>query len=276
VPAPPKTRRYSNRPAAAKAPTADVTSAGSFNRAVLLLRCVGQEAHRGVSLKDIVARTGLPRPTIHRTLQALIGFSWIERDASNQYFLGRDLVSLGLAAMTRYPIGRFADPVLARLALEIDQTVYLTLRVGDDSVCVARHEPKNRIQTLVLRIGNREPLGLGAGGMAMLASLPKLEADRTIAINMPRYRKRKGFDGRAFLNAYELTKTRGYAIHDGLFREGISGIGVAIKDTATYPVAGISTAFMSNWLDRNERDNCASLLQEAAASLSKKLFLMEK
>ena len=112
--------------------------------------------------------------------------------------------------------------------------------------------------------------------MAMLASLPKLEADRTIAINMPRYRKRKGFDGRAFLKAYELTKTRGYAIHDGLFREGISGIGVAIKDTATYPVAGISTAFMSNWLDRNERDNCANLLQEAAASLSKKLFLMEK
>lgn len=254
----------------------DRATAGSFNRAALLLRAIAQDAPRGASLRDLVTRTGLPRPTIHRVLRLLADSNWIERDDDAQFYLGRDLVGLGLAAMVRHPLQRIADPALARLAEDIDQTIYLTLRVGDDAVCVARHEPQDRIQTLVLQVGTREALGTGAGGMAILAALPEQEAQRIIAANIRRYRQRKGFDEAGFREAYTLAQRRGYALHDGLFREGISGIGVAIRDAARHPLAAISTAFVSEWLNQNEREHCATLLQETAANLSRELLSLAR
>ncbi|OAF06693.1 hypothetical protein AYJ54_19435 [Bradyrhizobium centrolobii] len=247
--------------------------AGSFNRAVLILRSLAQDAHRGTSIRDIVIRTGLPRPTVHRVLNQLMDANWIEEGDGAQIYLGKDLACLGLAAIVRHPLQRIADQALERLAREMEQTVYLTLRVGYEAVCLARYEPENPIQTLVLQVGTREALGIGAGGMAILASLHESEARQIIEKNMQRYRQRSNFDEAAFQRAHDVARSRGHAAHDGLFRKGLSGIGVAVKDAAKNPLAAISTAFVSDWLDQSQRDHCAKLLQKAAADLSDELSL---
>jgi DNA-binding IclR family transcriptional regulator len=246
---------------------------GSLHRAVQLVRAVARGRAAGASLKDLVGATGLPRPTIHRVTQMLIDVGWLERDRENRrFFLGREVHSLGLVAALRHPIERIAAAELARLAHETGQTIYMLTRAGDDSVCVARHESTARIQTLVLQVGTREPLGIGAGSMALLAALPQDDAEQAIMRNMARYRRNERFDEPSFRRALSEARTRGFASHDGLFIRGVSGIGVAVRDESGYPLAAISTAFVTDWLDTSQREQLARRIEAGAGMIAAALI----
>lgn len=259
--------------AQAGAPVRGGDPVGSLNRAVQLMRAVARGRAAGASLKDIVSATGLPRPTIHRVTQMLIDVGWLERDRdSRQFFLGREIHGLGLVAALRHPIERLAAAELARLAHETGQTIYMVTRAGDDTVCVARHESTARIQTLVLQVGSREPLGIGAGSMALLAALPAADAEQAIARNLPRYRRDERFDEAGFRRALGDARTRGFASHDGLFIRGVSGIGVAVRDESFYPLAAISTAFVTDWLDAGQRESLARRIEASARAIASGLL----
>ena len=85
------------------------SSAGSLNRAVILLTAIARGSSKGSLLTELVARTALPRPTIHRVLDTLMELGWVERDPQTQRFnLGPDLAALGYSAISRHPIERIA------------------------------------------------------------------------------------------------------------------------------------------------------------------------
>ena len=248
-------------------------AAGSFARAQILLQAIARAGSDGAGLRDLVAATGLPRPTIHRVLAMLETAGWIERDTvSRHFFLGPELLALGVSAAARHPLSRVAATPLARLAADIAQPVYLVVRSGNDSVCVARDESGRRIQTLVLQVGSREPLGIGAGSMALLAALPEPDMAAFVDANRTRYEQRHGFDAASFLTELANARTRGFAAHDSLFTPGVSGIGVAVTDATGYPLAGISTAFVGDWLPPEERARIVTRIAEAAREITANLL----
>ncbi len=246
---------------------------GSLNRAVLLLRAVARGGAAGAALTELVTWTDLPRSTIHRVLAMLHEIGWVERDANTRrFFLGAEFVPLGIVATSRYPLERQAATELAILARETGQTIYLMVRSGLDGVCAARHESGSPIQTLVLKPGSHVPLGWGAGSMAILAALPESEAAEVAARNRERFTQMRSFDESAFAEAVGKARERGFASHDGLFARGMSGIGVPVRDPSSYPVAAISTAFVSEWLDEEQRLRCAQRLNETARRIAMRAF----
>lgn len=248
-------------------------AAGSLNRAALLVRAIARGGAGGAGLADLVAATALPRPTVHRVLDMLADIGWVERDAgSKRFYLGREIHALGIVAAARHPIERAATTELARLVEEIGQTVYLNIRAGLDAVCAARQESSARIQTLVLKVGSQVPIGRGAGSMALLAALPLSEAEAIITANRARYvAENAEFDEAAFRAALDEARRRGFASHDSLFTRGISGIGVAVRDVAGYPLAAVSTAFVGDWLGPEDRARFVVRLNEAAERISARL-----
>lgn len=247
-------------------------AAGSFARAQILLRAIARAGAEGAELRALAVTTGLPRPTIHRVLAMLEDAGWIEREAtSRRFFLGRELFALGVSASARHPLARIAAVPLMRLAAEIKQPVYLIVRSGTDSICIAREEGGQSIQTLVLQVGSRQALGIGAGSMALLAALPEADAAVFVSANLARYRERAGFDEAGFLRELSNTRIRGFAAHDNLFTQGVSGIGVAVTDAAGYPCAGISTAFVGAWLPVEERPRIIERISLAAREIAARL-----
>jgi DNA-binding IclR family transcriptional regulator len=254
------------------AAAAPAMSGGSLNRAVLLLRAIARGGETGAALAELVQWTDLPRSTIHRVLAMLGEAGWVERDPHTRRFhLGAEFLAFGITASARHPIERQSATELAVLAHEIGQTIYLIIRSGLDGVCVARQESVSRIQTLVLKPGSQVPLGWGAGSMAILTALPESEAAEIGAHNHKRFVAMPGFDEAAFSDAVAAARKRGFASHDGLFARGISGIGVPVRDASAYPLAAISTAFVSDWLDEAQRLRCASRLNEAARRIAQRL-----
>ncbi len=249
------------------------TVAGSLRRAAPLVRAIAQDAAAGASISELLDRTGLPRPTVYRVLDTLADVGWIERDETNRrYYLGREMIALGAAAAARHPIERVAAPALAKLTAEIGQTTYLIVRSAYDAVCVARHESRAAVQALVLKVGGRVPMGRGSSTIAMMAAMPQAEAEDLIAHNRARYRVSvPPVDEAAVRRQLAEARRRGYASHDGMFVPGMSGIAVAIRDPAGQAIAGVSTAFVTQWLNEKQRADCARHLAATATDIAERL-----
>lgn len=252
-------------------------SAGSLNRAVLLLTTIARGSRKGSTLTELVARSGLPRPTIHRVLDSLIAMGWVERDAQTaRYNLGSDLAALGYSAICRHPIARVADTTLSHLAQTLDQLVYLGVRSGLDMVCIGRYESQSQIQIGRGYVGMRGPFGMSLSCMAMFAHLPQAEVQQIIAANLSRYHRIEGFDEQGFHRTVAEAMQNGYGTYDNIILDRTtSGLAVAILDPTGYPVAAIGTTFITGWLDDAGKRQCLDQLRHSAATITWQLFIAE-
>ena len=184
-----------------------------------------------------------------------------------KYYFGIEMFSLTHAAQSHQLLDRIALPHLAKLRDQLGQTVYLTKRVGVDAICVVRLEANDIVQMLVMDVGTRIPLGLGAGGLAMLAALPEDERNELIRINMPRFRERPSFNLDSFNATLSAALELGYASHKGLFIPGVAGIGVPVLDSHSRPLVAVSTAFLNEWIAPGDYKDCAALICRTAKAI---------
>jgi DNA-binding IclR family transcriptional regulator len=258
------------------APTTDDAPAGSLHRARLLVTTIARGSRRGSLLTELVARTGLPRPTIHRVLDMLMDMGWVERDAATMRFnLGRDLAALGHSAISRQPVERVAAGELSALAQELEQVVFLQVRSGLDCVLIGRYDTRSQVRLGRGDIGLRTPFGISQSCLAMMSRLPEAEVMDVVARNMARYHRIERFDEQRHRDAISFALANGYSCFDGMVLDrGTSGMGVPICDPSGYPVAGIGTTYITVWLDEAAKSACRERLEQAAARVQQRLFAL--
>jgi len=251
-----------------------IVTPGSLNRAAVVLSTITRGSSKGSLLTELIARTGLPRTTVVRTLDALQNLGWVERNERTLRFnLGVDLAALGYSAISRYPLERTAATELSKLAGRLNQVVYLSIRSGLDMVCIGRYEGKSVIQVGKGGPGLRGPFGMTQSCMGIMACLPEHEVYEIIEANLPRYHRVEGFEELGFRRTVSEALKNGYGTYDNIILDRtVSGLGVAIKDPLGYPIAGVGTTFITGWLDENQRLKCLDELRNSALRIEKQLF----
>lgn len=258
---------------ATKQTKTEPNAAGSLNRAVLLLTTIARGSSKGSLLTELVARTGLPRPTIHRVLDMLTDMGWVERDPVTMRFnLGTDLAALGYTAISRHPVERIAATELSALAERLNQVVYLAIRSSLDMVCIGRYESESQIQVGKGRVGLRGPFGMSPACLAMFSRLPREEVEAIIQANLSRYHRIEGFEETGFRRAVDDAMRNGYGTYDNIVLDRTtSALGVPICDASGYPVAAIGTTYITGWLNDEQRAGCLHELRQSAARISERL-----
>ena len=143
--------------------------AQAIRRALAVLRILAAGREEGLPLAEVVQSTGLTRPTVHRIVHALIEEGIVERhDKTGRYAIGGQVLELALARPSRSPLLAAADDVLRQLAQRLGDTLFLTVRTGNDTLCVDRRIGSYPIQVLSIEIGARRPLGVSSAGVAIL------------------------------------------------------------------------------------------------------------
>lgn len=248
--------------------------AGSLNRAVILVNAIARGSRKGSLLTELVSRTGLPRATIHRVLNALVEIGWVERnEITSRYNLGQNLAALGYSAIIRHPLEHIASLELAPLAEELNQVVYLSIRSGLDMVCIGRYESQSQIIVGKGWVGMRGPLGMSPSCMGMFAKMPVEEVYEIIKTNLSRYYRIEGFDEKGFYETLEESLKRGYGTYNSILLDRtMSGLGVAIVSPTGYPIASIGTTYITDWLSEDLKRNCLEKMQSASLMISKAYF----
>lgn len=233
----------------------------SIERVVGMLRVIASRGRRGMRIADVVGVSGLPMSTCFRMLQRLELEGLAYRDPlTRKYHLGPLLYELGLLAEPRYRLSDLCDESLKLIADQTQDTVYLSERRGSESICTSRALGDYPVKALTLDVGIRRPMGVGAGGLAILSALPEAEADQIVEAGGPRYAKFGAFDP-GFLRAAVLeSRARGYAFLDSAATPGAAAVGVAFPPNN--PIAAISVAAISSRLGPSRRVEVARIVQK--------------
>lgn len=236
----------------------------SIRRASAVLDVVSRHGEKGCRLFDVVRETDLGRATAHRFLKALQEVNLVDHDPLTQnYYPGFHLITLANAAANRFGIARRLAPAMLRIAEKTADTVYLSIRVGDEAVCLAREEGTFPIKTLTLQPGDRRPLGVGAGSLALLAFLPDAEIDQILSSNKDRLRA-YGFDATTIRESVGDARRDGYSLNAGRIVSGMSAIGVPALRIGNFTVAALSVAAISDRMSKTRVTEIAALLHDEA------------
>ena len=231
------------------------TSAKTVARAVQFLRLVASSRARNLRLVDLAEMASLDKSTAHRLLQRLVQERLLVRDAGQRgYRLGPLLYELGLAALPESNLREVAQPALEALARSTGDMAFLVSRSGYESVCLSRIAGNFAIQTMTQGIGDRHPLGVGAGGLAILAALTAAEQKIVIDAIAPQLRRYR-LTEKILQARVTATSEQGLAIDEGSAAVDVTAIGRAICDRSGAPVGAVFVASIrSRMVESRQRE----------------------
>ncbi|TAM85734.1 MAG: IclR family transcriptional regulator [Candidimonas sp.] len=227
--------------------------AQTVGRAALLLRLIASSHARNLRLVDIAAMASLDKSTAQRLLHRLVLERLLARDPVRGYRLGPLLYELGLAALPETNLRELSQSALHELAHATGDMVFLVMRSGFETVCMNRIAGNYPIQTMTRTEGDRHPLGVGAGGLAILASLH--DADVELALNavaprLPTYQLTTD----VLRDAVAATRANGgLAVDEGSAALDVTAIGRTLHDRTRSPVAAVFVASISHRMGKSRQ-----------------------
>lgn len=247
--------------------------AQALDRALTLLRLIGARSKHGLRLTEIVAQSGLTKPTVHRMLRALERNGFVEQNpATRLYHLGPEAFVLGVLATERFGIHRAAAGALARLAAASQDTVFLSVRRDSHAVCLERQEGSFPIKTHVLNAGDRHPLGIGAGSLAILSAMDDAEVEAVLEQNAAEMAANyPTFSAQLLRDEVAVTRGQGFAFNPGRLLAGSWAVGVAVLDAGGSCLGALSISAIESRLGEDRRTELAALLKDEAQRLSQRL-----
>lgn len=236
--------------------------AQSMRRSLQVLKVLSANHDSGMSANEVIEASGLERSTAHRMLTCLVEEGFADRDDSRRYRLGLEAMKLGFATMTRAPIVTSYEGLMRGIAQATGDTVFLMLRQGDYTVCLRREEGLDQENVFFsTRVGDIRPLGIGVGGMALLAAAG-VEAITRIRVQHAQAFEAAGLPEGIIGRVIARTRRMGYAEMLDTVTQGVAGVAAVIPVTGGTPFAAITIATSSAQMPAERRAELGQFLIE--------------
>lgn len=246
----------------------------SLDRAISLLRLVATAYKDGMRLSEIVQASGLPQPTAHRLLKQLIAGGLVTQDREKRYRLGHFAYELGLAASAHHGLKEMARAHMAEIAMRTGDTVFLSVRSGEDSFCLERQEGIFPIKVLPVEVGHRRPLGIGGGGLALLSFLPEADREPILEKIAPLLGGYGGLDVGILRELIAESRSNGYSVISNYAVPGVTSIGHPIFDRYGAVIAAASVSGITDRMAGQRRGMIISCLANECRALQERLWGM--
>jgi DNA-binding IclR family transcriptional regulator len=249
----------------------------SISRPTAVLEALAAASSDGLRMTDVMRVTGLGKATVHRLLAGLAAYGLVDQDKeTSRFFLGARILSWAVTAGDRFGLARLAESAMVRLSQATMDTIYLTVRSGDEAVCLNRREGLHPIKTLTLNVGDRRPLGVSAGGLVLLAFLPDLEIERILLLQAEA-RTQLPFDQLSLRKMISDTRQAGFAyydapvLHGSEIVTGMAAVAVPICRPDRRPIASLSVAAITSRLQAQRRKAIVAHLQSEVRQIETSL-----
>lgn len=252
----------------------DTGNAGTHQniaRAALILDVLATSGKAGMRLTEVMQATGLKKTVVHRALAGLVAHGLATHDGENARFhLGDKVFAWVHRAGERFSLAERVVPYLQDLEKDMQDTVYFSIIRGHEAVCYACVEGRFPIRSLSLTVGAVRPLGAGSGSLVLLAFQTGPFQERIIAEH-GKERLQYGITDAVLRRSIAETRKLGYALHKGLFAEGMKGLAVPVKNSAGVCVAAVSLNAIDARLESPRREEIAARLHREAAVIETQL-----
>ena len=221
---------------------------GVLDKAVRILATLESGPH---SLTELVAVTGIARPTAHRLAVALEFHRLVSRDFSGRFILGARQAELAAAAGEDRLLA-IAAPALSALRDASGESAQLFKRQGDQRICVATAERLSGLRDSI-PVGSAITMQAGSSAQVLLAWE---EPDKL----------HRGLVGAKFTAAtLSAVRRRGWAQSIGEREVGVVSVSAPVRGPSNKVIAAVSISGPLERLGRQPgRVHAASVVATAA------------
>ncbi|OZI59455.1 IclR family transcriptional regulator [Bordetella genomosp. 11] len=231
----------------------------TLRRGLLVLDALRRAGPGGLSIMEVARATGIQRPTVYRFLDVLVEEGCASRCADTRRYSVTQTwaapVDTHAAAMARL------KPALRRISDETGDAAFLVCRSGGDSLCLHREVGSYPVQVLVVTVGHRQPLGVGAAGLALLAALPEQESRAIIHENRNALPAYGGMSPTQMQRLVANTRGRGWSVVGNAAVPGVVGVGAALLDARGYPVLAVSVSSTVDRMSSSRQKQVAGIIR---------------
>ncbi len=187
-------------------------------------------AGRAVGLGDLMQATGLPKPTLHRTLALFEEAGYVQREpAGRGYAVGTRLAALGLAILTHDSVATLRHAILRQLVADVGETCNLSMLRRGEVVYLDRVEADWPLR-LHLPVGSTVPAHCSASGKLLLAALPAEQRDALVAtLPLAGFTERTITDRGLLARELDHIRAAGYALDNEEYVAGVACVAVPVR-----------------------------------------------
>jgi DNA-binding IclR family transcriptional regulator len=254
-------------------PTSQVAGTAAFSKFVHLLQIVA-DTPEPLTVADLAKVSGYPRPTVYRTVAALVAERLLEEGAkTGRLSLGPRLIHLANRSWGQSELRLASLEDLKRLRDATGETVHLAVANGQQMVYVEKLESPSAVQ-MSSRIGTIVALHSSAVGKAYLAALPEPARERLIQelpVPLTRYTAKTKDSLDALRAEIAITRERGWSVDDEEQEAGIHCFGAAIIGRNGSPIAAVSVSTLRFRQKEDVLQAYVRPLMEACQTISKRI-----
>ncbi len=248
---------------------------GSIARAARIIDVL-TAAPEGLALNQIVERSEFSKTTAFRVLANMQEVGFIYQDPeSRRYLLGHKLAHIAQVA-TRSNIAGMAGRGMERLAKLSEDTVFLSVPEGAAAICVARATGAFPIRTLTLNIGDRRPLGVGAGALALFCAMGDEKREAVLRVNR-NWMAEYGITAKDLQASYDAYAANGYAANIGRIVAGTSAVAVPVITRSNRVVGALALGAIDARMTKTRIETeLVPALRKEASLLARRMDEMEQ
>lgn len=240
-------------------------------RIAALLRIVAAHNAAGMKLSEIAHLAGLEQSTAHRIVSALHSVGFLSREpGARRYHLGPLLFELFTTAFPHFNIRELCLPSMQSLAERLGDTVYLAVRSGFDGICVERVEGSYAIRTCTVDVGQRRPLGVGAGNLAILSSLRDTETD-TIVRHCAELYGNFGTSADMVREKIAAVREQGYIYQDAVTSSDVRAVALPIRGRTGHTFGALSMTAITTRMTAERAQTVLAEMREEIASIEQRI-----
>ncbi len=243
----------------------------SLAKASLLLRTVAKRFPTGGTLSRIAREVGMNTATAHRLLTALAHEGLLMFDPyTKAYHVGFELLEIAESAQGVAPdlqLRHQLRPLVNRISLRSEESTYLSVRSTLDALCIDLAEGTRPVSANTLVAGARRPLGIGAGSVSLLASLPEEESSRLIEQNEFRFERYAGATAADVSRYVAQYRRDGYAFNDGYIIPEVAALGIAFQVPDSNQIVAVSVASLRSRMHPERRQVVIDIMRDEIGRL---------
>lgn len=232
-------------------------------RALDILLCFVDASQLG--MMEIVERTGLNKSTVFRLLATLEGKGFVKRDPqTDKYQLGFRIWELSANLDHSDDPAVLFLPEMERLRDDLDETVSLYIRDGQERIRIQAVESKQAIRR-VAPVGARMPLSVGASSKVLMAYVEEKLLHQVLSDPLwP-----KGIDQAVYVSQLKQIKEDGYAISVEEREAGTAAVSVPIFSRRGKLIAALAVSGPVSRMNMKKMIQFVPRLIQAAEQMGK-------
>jgi len=242
-----------------------------LNKSLSILETLLQH-NSPMSMTEISEKLGLYPSTIHRILDTLKHWGYVEQGSNNQkYQLGLKLLELGMAKLHQIDLVKEAHPFLKELVNKCNETVHLGVLEEEEVLYLAKEE-SSQIIRMCSYVGKRAPLHSTALGKVLLADLSEEERRKILEQKgLPRITEKTITNKEGLEKELNRIKKQGFALDRRENEKDVCCIAAPIKNYQGKVIAAVSISSPVYRVDINKQNHLKETLIKITKKISKRL-----